>query len=237
MNIQTDNLIFIDIETVSSEKTFNELPEEWQRLWSKKFSKALPENMPIEDHYTQRAALYAEFSKVVCISFAYYNSRGSEKKLRVKSLCGDDEKELLHQFCEILTQFEKHQSGWVFAGHNIKEFDLPFLSRRMIINGLGIPGCMNFFNLKPWEYTIIDTMHYWRFGDYKNYTSLELLTESLGIPSPKSDITGSQVGEVFWERDFKRISDYCERDVVAVANIIQRFNGEKILEKQDVEIV
>lgn len=237
MNIETNNLIFIDIETVSGEKSFNELPEAWQRLWTKKSLKGIPENMPIEDHYKERAALYAEFSKVVCISFAYYNFRDNGKRLRVKSLCGDNERELLHQFCEMLTQFEKHQSGWVFAGHNIKDFDLPFLSRRMIINGMGIPGCMDFFNLKPWEYNIFDTMHYWRFGDYKNFTSLELLAASLNIPSPKSDISGSEVADVFWERDFKRIADYCGRDVVAVANIIQRLNGEQILSAEDVEIV
>ncbi len=237
MNIQTSNLIFIDIETVSGHRTFHDLPEEWQGLWSRKFSKGLPENVTPEDHYSDKAALYAEFAKVVCISFGYYSARGNEKKLRVKSLCGADEKALLHEFCEILTQFEKHHSGWSFAGHNIREFDLPFLSRRMIINGLGIPGCMNFINLKPWEFNIVDTMHFWRFGDFRNYTSLELLTASLGVPSPKSDISGSQVGEVFWQNDFKRIAEYCQRDVIAVANIIQKLNGNPILEAGDIEIV
>lgn len=233
----TGSLIFLDIETVPGESSFMLLSEDWQELWTKKSARTIPPEITPGDFYQQQSAIYAEFAKIVCISFGYYRSSGSERKLRIKSLFGTDEKELLSNFCEILSGFEKHHKAWIFAGHNVKEFDLPFLSRRMLINGLSIPASMNFQNMKPWEINVVDTMHYWRFGDYKNYTSLELLATTLGIPSPKSDINGSQVGEVFWkEKNLKRIVEYCQRDVATVANIIQRFNGENILGEDEIEI-
>ncbi len=233
----TGSLIFLDIETVPGESSFMLLSEDWQELWTKKSARTLPPDIAPEDFYQQQAALYAEFAKIVCISFGYYRSSGSERKLRIKSLCSTDEKQLLTEFCEILAGFEKHHKAWIFAGHNVKEFDLPFLSRRMLINGLRIHGSMNFQNMKPWEINVVDTMHYWRFGDFRNYTSLELLAAALSIPSPKSDINGSQVGEVFWkEKNLKRIAEYCQRDVATVANIIQRFNGDAILKEDEIEI-
>ncbi len=234
--IDTGSLIFIDIETVPGEPSFMLLSESWQELWTKKTLRSQPADSNPDEYYQQQAALFAEFAKIVCISFGYYRSSGSEKKLRIKSLYGTDEHQLLTDFCDILAGFEKHHKAWIFAGHNVKEFDLPFLSRRMLINGLGIPRGMDFQNLKPWEINVVDTMHYWRFGDFRNYTSLELLATALGIPSPKSDINGSQVGEVFWkEKNMKRIAEYCQRDVVTVANIIQRLNGESILKDDDIE--
>ena len=235
--IDTGNLIFLDIETVPAEASYLHLSEDWQALWNKKTLRTLPPESTAEEFYPQQAAIYAEFAKIVCISFGYYRSSGSERKLRIKSLCSEDEKQLLLDFCEILTGFEKHHKSWIFAGHNVKEFDLPFLSRRMLIQGMGIPACMNFVNMKPWEVNVIDTMHYWRFGDFKSFTSLELLATALGIPSPKSDINGSQVGEVFWkEKDLRRIASYCQRDVITVANIIQRFNVGNILKEDEIEI-
>lgn len=235
--IDTGNLIFLDIETVPGEASFLHLTEDWQELWKKKTLRTLPPESTSEEFYLQQAAVYAEFAKIVCISFGYYRSSGSERKLRIKSLCNEDEKQLLSGFCEVLSGFEKHHKSWIFAGHNVKEFDLPFLCRRMLINGMSIPRCMNFQNMKPWEINVIDTMHFWRFGDFRNYISLELLAAALGIPSPKSDINGSQVGEVFWkEKNLQRIAAYCQRDVATVANIIQRFNGENILGEDEIEI-
>jgi len=237
-HIDTGNLIFIDIETVSEQEDFSSLPDNWKQLWEKKISKLLPENISAEDYYAERAAIYSEFAKVVCISFGYFTSIGKEKKLRIKSLCSENEKELLQQFCEMLGQFEKHNRNWIFAGHNIKEFDIPFLSRRMMINEMSIPSCMNFQNKKPWETNILDTLHLWRFGDYKNYTSLNLLAAAMGVASPKDDIDGSMVGQIFWkEKDLKRISVYCQKDVVTVANIIQRFKGLPLLTVEEIEFV
>lgn len=237
MKIETSSLIFIDIETVSSGKTFEDLPEEWKALWEKKFSKSLPDDTSIELYYQQRAALYAEFSRIVCISFGYYNGYRHEQTLRIKSLCGDNEKELLTDFRDIISGFEKHHKNWIFAGHNIKDFDLPFLSRRLIINSLMLPRSMDFYNLKPWEYHVVDTMNIWRFGDFRHFTSLELMAVSLGIPSPKSDIDGSQVAEIFWQKDFSRIVEYCQRDVLTVANIIRRLNNQPALTDSQIEFV
>lgn len=237
MKINIERLLFMDIETVSGVKRFENLAEKWQELWVKKIGRSLPEGFSIDEYYTEKAALFAEFGKVVCISVGYYNSRGNQQVFRLKSLFGEGEREILKEFSELLFQFEKHDRTWGFAGHNIREFDLPYLSRRMLINGLSIPDSMSFYNQKPWEMNIIDTMQIWRFGDFKNYTSLELLSASLGVPSPKSDINGSQVGEVFWQGDYKRIAEYCQRDVLAVANIINRMNGEPILTEDLVEIV
>ena len=237
-NIETGNLIFIDIETVSEQEDFSILPDNWKKLWEKKISKLLPENISAEEYYSERAAIYAEFAKAVCISFGYFTATGNEKKLRIKSICSENEKELLGDFCEMLGQFEKHHRGWVFAGHNIKEFDIPFLSRRMLINGMSIPACMNFQNKKPWETNILDTLHMWRFGDYKNYTSLDLLAAAMGVPSPKDDIDGSMVGHVFWkEKDLKRIAIYCQKDVVTVANIILKFKALPLLREDEIEFV
>lgn len=237
-NIDTGNLIFIDIETVSEQEDFSILPDNWKKLWEKKIGKLLPENISAEEYYSERAAIYAEFAKVVCISFGYFTASGNEKKLRIKSLYSENEKELLGQFCEMLGQFEKHNRGWVFAGHNVKEFDIPFLSRRMLINGMSIPSCMNFHGKKPWETNILDTLHLWRFGDYKNYTSLDLLAAAMGVPSPKDDIDGSMVGHVFWkEKDLKRIAIYCQKDVVTVANIILKFKGLPLLREDEIEFV
>lgn len=237
-HIDLGNLIFIDIETVSAHEDFSMLPDNWKQLWEKKITKLLPGQETAENYYAQRSAIYAEFAKIVCISFGYFTANGHEKRLRIKSIYSENEKELLSRFCEMLGQFEKHNRGWIFAGHNIKEFDIPFLSRRMLINGMSIPSCMNFQSKKPWETNILDTLHMWRFGDFKNYTSLDLLAAAMGVPSPKDDIDGSMVGHVFWkEKDLKRIAVYCQKDVVTVANIIQRFKGLPLLSEDEIEFV
>ncbi|MBN9349460.1 MAG: ribonuclease H-like domain-containing protein [Chitinophagaceae bacterium] len=237
--IQTGNLIFLDIETVPGNPDFQSLPDVWQELWNKKVARLVPEGITPEDFYSQQSALYAEFGRVVCICIGYYRSDGTERKLRVKALAYDDEAKILKQFNEMITQFENHHKNWIFAGHNIREFDLPYLSRRMLINGLDIPQSMSFQKLKPWDIPVFDTMHFWRFvGDYRNYTSLDLLATALGIPSPKEDINGSQVAEVFYkEKNLKRIAAYCSRDVVCVANIVRKLNREPLLAEEQIEMV
>lgn len=236
--IAAGSLVFIDIETVSGKKSFEELTDDWQSLWNKKAGKLVPEESTLENFYEERSALYAEFGKIVCISFGYYRSAGSEMKLRIKSLVNEDEQVLLKEFCDIIQQFEKHHRGWAFAGHNIREFDIPYISKRILINGIKIPSPMAFHDKKPWEINMVDTMHFWRFGDFKNYTSLELLAAALGIPSPKDDIDGSMVGAIFWkEKDLRRIANYCQKDVLTVANIIRKLNGKELLKSEEVEYV
>jgi len=230
-----EKFLFIDIETVSQSKNFESLHEDWKELWKEKVSRTLPENISIEEYYPQRAAIMAEFAKVICISIGYFKKEAGNYQLRIKSFYGDDEKELLSSFIQTVNQLESTNNRWSFTGHNIKEFDIPFLCRRLLVNGLIIPPYLDFQNMKPWETNLIDTFQYWRFGDYKNFTSLKLLAASLGVPSPKDDIDGSMVGDVYWQQhDLQRIAIYCQKDVVTVANIILRFKNMSLLEEKQV---
>ena len=230
-----ENFLVIDIETVAERKDFEAMDAEWQHLWEEKVIRTLPENTSVGEYYPQRAGVMAEFAKVVCISVGYFKKEKEQYQFRVKSIFGEDEKELLMQFVKTINQLEAVHNRWSFTGHNIKEFDIPFLCRRLLINGLAIPGYLDFQNMKPWETNMVDTFQYWRFGDYKNYTSLKLLAAALNVPSPKDDIDGSMVGDVYWkEKDLQRIAVYCQKDIVTVANIILRFKNKPLLTPEQV---
>ena len=237
-NIRIENLLLIDIETVSEHPAFDGLNEDWKNLWEEKVHRQLPENITAAEFYPQRAAVMAEFAKVVCISVGYFKREDKAIYLRVKSFYGDEEKILLQDFIAALQKMEANNNKWSFTGHNIKEFDIPFICRRLLINGLSIPPFLDFQNMKPWETNMIDTFQYWRFGDYKHYTSLKLLAAALNVPSPKDDIDGSMVGDVYWiEKNLERIVTYCQKDVVTTANIVLRFKNLPLLEEGNVEIV
>ncbi len=234
-NIPLESLVLIDIETVSGHSDYNGMDETWKGLWEEKVGRLLPEETTCEEFYPQRAAILAEFGKVVCISLGYFRTECNELQLRIKSIYGSDEADLLKKFVETLNAFDTRNPNWGFAGHNIKEFDIPYLCRRLLVNNMPIPRYMNFQNMKPWETMLVDTLQQWKFGDYKNYISLKLLAACLGIPSPKDDIDGSQVGDVFWkENDIQRIANYCQKDVVTVANILLRFRNQALLEENQV---
>ena len=242
-NIKTEDLIVIDIETASVSASFNLLEEKWQELWEEKTVRILPEGITAEKFYPQRAGVMAEFSKIVCISIGYF-IREQHLKIRVKSFYGDDEKKILDDFLQTVSKIESFNNNWCFAGHNIKEFDIPFICRRLLVNNMRIPPYLDFQNMKPWETNIVDTFQYWRFGDYKNFTSLKLLAAAMGVPSSKNDIDGSMVGELFHNGNaeqrainMKRIATYCQKDVVTTANIILRFKNAPIIDEDDVEIV
>ena len=242
-NIKTEDLIVIDIETASTASTFTELNEEWQELWQEKTAKILPEGKNVDEFYLMRAGVMAEFSRVVCISIGYF-IREQQLKMRVKSFYGDDEKKILTEFLQTVSKIESFNNNWCFAGHNIKEFDIPFICRRLLINNMRIPPYLDFQNMKPWETNIVDTFQYWRFGDYKNFTSLKLLAAAMNVPSSKDDIDGSMVGELFHAENIeerkinlKRIATYCQKDVVTTANIILRFKNAPIVHEDDVEII
>jgi DNA polymerase elongation subunit (family B) len=236
-NIRLENLLLIDIETVSEFPAFNGLNDDWKKLWEEKVQRQLPESVTAEEFYPQRAAVMAEFSKVVCISVGYFKKDGKDIHLRVKSFYGDDEKILLQDFIAALQKMEANNNKWSFTGHNIKEFDIPFICRRLLIKGISIPPFLDFQNMKPWETNMIDTFQYWRFGDYKHFTSLKLLAAALNVPSPKDDIDGSMVGDVYWkEKNLERIVTYCQKDVVTTANIVLRFKNLPLLAEGDVEI-
>ncbi len=244
-NIRLENLLLIDIETVSQHPHFSDLEDSWQQLWTEKVQRSLPAEITAAEFYPQRAGIMAEFAKVICISVGYFKKENSALKLRVKSFYGDDEKKLLQDFVAALETKESNNNKWSFTGHNIKEFDIPFICRRLLINGISIPAFLDFQNMKPWETNMIDTFQYWRFGDYKHYTSLKLLAAALNIPSPKDDIDGSMVGEVYWaatepaekEKSLQRIVTYCQKDVITTGNIILRFKSLPLLLEEQVEIV
>ncbi len=226
---QLKHILFIDIETVSGVPDFSLLKEGLQSEWIRKskFVKSSKEgNTDPASLFTERAAIFSEFAKVVCIGFGSFHLHENGWRLRLKALKNDNEKNLLNDFCEVLTRFNAHYPNLKFCGHNIKEFDIPFLCRRMIINGIGLPECMQLNNKKPWEVGHLDTLELWRFGDYKHYTSLALLAEVLGIPSPKNDIDGSMVGTVYWkEGDLQRIAKYCLQDVLTSAKVFLKLTG------------
>ena len=243
-NIRLENLLLIDIETVSEQASFDSLSEEWRILWQEKVQRSLPEGTSAAEFYPQRAGVMAEFAKVICISIGYFKKEGNSHLLRVKSFYGDDEKKLLQDFLATLQQLEANSNKWSFTGHNIKEFDIPFICRRILINGLSIPPFLDFQNMKPWETNMIDTFQYWRFGDYKHFTSLKLLAAALKVPSSKDDIDGSMVGEVYWsqtpggkEKQLQRIVTYCQKDVVTTGNIVLRFRNLPLLTAEQVVIV
>jgi len=231
------NILFLDIETVSQYATYDEVPEEWKELWALKAA-FLVKNKEEETFETvyNRAAIYAEFGKIVCISVGLLQGSGPAKKLVLKSFHGHNEKELLQQFTDMVRRWATDAHKYLCA-HNGKEFDFPYLCRRLIINGVPIPPLLHLSGKKPWEINHLDTMEMWKFGDYKNYTSLNLLAHTLGIPTPKDDIDGKMVGEVYWkEKNLERIATYCQKDVVTVAQVYLRFNGEEILKPENIEI-
>lgn len=236
-HIHIEQLLFIDIETVSGVYAFSDLSESTQSLWSKK-TRFLQERdgLSAEDLY-EKAAIYAEFGKVVCISTAFEYQSAGEAKLRVKSFADTDEKKVLLEFAEMLNS---HFSGndKFLCGHNVKEFDAPYLARRMVIHGIELPLMLNTPGKKPWEVNHVDTMELWKFGDYKHYTSLNLLANIFGIPTPKDDISGADVGRVYWEeKDLERIKTYCEKDTVTVAHLMHKFKNLPLISDENIEIV
>jgi 3'-5' exonuclease len=237
-NIRLENLLLIDIETVPREPEFEKLPEAWQQLWHEKVHWQLPENTSAEQFYVQRAGIIAEFAKIICISMGYFRREGGQTQLRIKSFYGDDEENLLTRMLEALKELEAVNNRWSFTGHNIKEFDIPFLCRRLLANGIAIPPYLDFQNMKPWDVNMLDTFQYWRFGDYKNFTSLNLLAATLDVPSPKDDMDGSMVAKVYYEeKDLQRIVQYCQKDVITVANVVRKFKNLPVLAEAEVVVV
>lgn len=225
--LEISKILFLDIETVPMVSDWEDLSDEWKLLWQKKISTQLKDEETPKDKFYQRAGILAEFGKVICISFGMI-VKG--EKLRVKSFYGDDEKKILIEFIELLNS-PYFSSGVIFCAHNGKEFDYPYLARRILINGLNLPAPLNIQGKKPWEIKHIDTMELWKFGDYKHYTSLDLLAAIFGVPTPKDDIDGSQVAEVYYrEKDLERIRVYCEKDVLTLVQVFRKFRNESLVE-------
>ena len=228
--IENTNILFIDIETVPVGKNFNDLTDKMKSLWDKKSKYFRNEDQSAEDVY-QRAGIYAEFGKIICISAAHLTK---DHIFRIKSFYNNDEKILLSEFKSMLQKAYRGTDKFLCA-HNGKEFDYPYIARRMLINGIEIPDILDIAGKKPWEVKHLDTLELWKFGDYKNYTSLELLTEIFNIPTPKDDIDGSMVAEVYWEENnLKRIVNYCEKDVLAVAQLLLKYKNNEIIKPENI---
>lgn len=237
VSFPVNNILFLDLETVPQYPDYSSLPEGWKQLWDTKSTSLVKyhEGQTNESLYP-RAGIYAEFGKIICISCGVLQGNGDQRKIILKSFSGDDEKLLLRQFIEMLAKWVVGEPKFLCA-HNGKEFDFPYLCRRMIINELPIPGTLNIAGKKPWEVNHLDTLELWKFGDFKSYTSLNLLAHTLGIPTPKDDIDGSMVWEVYWkEKNLSRIVTYCQKDVVTVAQIFLRMNGESLIREENIEI-
>lgn len=236
LGLSLSNILFLDIETVPLTATLSEMDPMLAQLWEEKvvsMRQRLPERYPADctgESKFQEAGIFAEFGRVVCVSVGYIYESEGERHFRGKSFCGEDEKVLLTDFADLLNNYYNSSHDYL-CGHNVKEFDLPFIARRMIVHGIPLPNVLNVMGKKPWEVRFLDTMEMWKFGDFKHYTSLKLLCSVLGIPSPKDDIDGSQVARVYYEeRDLPRIVHYCEKDVFATANLYLRMVGEPVME-------
>ncbi|MBN2238029.1 MAG: 3'-5' exonuclease [Bacteroidales bacterium] len=232
-HLKKNKILFLDIETVAQYPNYEQVPERLKLLWDKKaYLLARGEEVDPETAY-ERAGIYAEFGKIVCISVGYFEK--ISQKLRIKSFFSHDEKSLLVAFVNLLQKHFNSEND-ILCAHNGKEFDFPYIARRLIINRLKLPKSLDIAGKKPWEIRHLDTMDLWKFGDYKHYTSLDLLTAIFDIPSPKSDIDGSQVNQTYWNNnELKRIAEYCQNDVLALAQVFNCYQGKEIFKEVDLE--
>lgn len=228
-----EHILFLDIETVPQHEDYSAVDEDTQELWAQKSNYQRRDERTPEEFY-DRAGIWAEFGKIVCISVGYFKREGEAKSFRVTTFTGK-ESQLLEDFKALLENhfgFAKH----MLCAHNGKEFDFPYITRRMIINSISLPYHLDLFGKKPWEVNHLDTMDLWKFGDYKNYTSLKLLAKVLGIASPKEDIDGSMVRHVYYkDKDLDRIARYCELDVITTAQVFLRLRNEPLLIEAEIK--
>lgn len=232
-DINIENVLFLDIETVPAYGKYQEVPENFRKLWDRKTEYLKKEEDDTSESIYPRAGIYAEFGKIICISAGFF--KGTE--FRIKSFYGDDEYQVLKQFCNLLGAHYNFTDKLLCA-HNGKEFDFPYLARRILINGIPLPFILDVAGKKPWEVQFLDTMELWKFGDYKHFTSLELLSAVFDFPTPKDDISGADIHRVYWEdKDLERIRVYCQKDVVAVARLLLKYQQQPDLREEQVVYV
>lgn len=236
-HIDLNNILFLDIETVPAVYSFSDLSPVFQELWNEKTKYIQQRESQTAEEVYKKSGIYSEFGKVICISTGIVHRKNHTNKLRIKSFYGHDERELLLSFSEMLNR-HFHQNNKFMCGHNVKEFDAPYLARRMLINNISLPKMINTAGKKPWEVNHIDTMELWKFGDYKHFTSLNLLANIFGIPTPKDDISGADVARVYWEEnDLERIKVYCEKDTITVAHLMHKFKNLPLISDENIEFV
>lgn len=227
------NVMIVDVETVPIVPTFDQLSEPLQRHWSRKAAQWQPET-PFEPSETwERAGIYAEFGKIICISTGILAGNEEHPILHIRSFEGPED-ELLRNFFVFCNELQPER----LAGHNIREFDIPYICRRSFIQQVPLPPLLAHMQAKkPWESPLIDTLQFWKFGEFKNFVSVDLLCTLLGIDSPKQTMSGQDVAQVYWqERNRQRIIDYCEHDVLAVAHLLLRLMGTQTMNKSNITI-
>lgn len=236
-DLKINKVLFLDIETVPIKYNFEQLSPEFQKLWEEKTLWQRKDEFTPAEFYKKKAGVMAEFAKVICISVGYLFSEKGENHFRVKSFYGDEEKEVLSDFILLLNK-EFNTKSHLLCAHNGKEFDFPFLARRILVNRLKLPKLLDIAGKKPWEVNHLDTMELWRFGDYKHYTSIKLLSALFNIPTPKEDIDGSQVARVYYEeKDLERIKTYCQKDTLTVAQLLLKYKGQDLIKEENIEFV
>lgn len=235
--IKIENILFLDVETVPVKYKYSELSATEKYLWDNKTRYIQQKDEVTSEEIYEKAGIYAEFAKIVCISTAIVYKEKSKRKIRVKSFYDHDEKKMLEEFATLVNAHFNTENNFLCA-HNGKEFDFPFICRRMLINGLKLPAILNVNGKKPWENHFLDTMELWRFGDYKHFTSLELLAHLFNVPSPKDDIKGEDVKHVYYrDNNLERISDYCKKDALTVAQLFLKYRAETIIPEEDIIFV
>ena len=230
------NILFLDIETVPQHESYQLLNDRWKKLWDIKANQIAKNEETPEELYS-RAGIYAEFGKIICISVGFVNDDVNGREFRIKSFYGENEFIVLEEFCALLQHNYNPKSHFLCA-HNGKEFDFPYLSRRILINGIKMPDMLDLAGKKPWDVKHLDTMNLWKFGDFKNYTSLDLLSAVFDLPSSKDDIDGSKIFDVYYkENDLERIRAYCQNDVAALASIYLHMVNQPPLKPDEIKLV
>lgn len=236
--VKIEDVLFVDIETVPAVADYTQLDGYVQELWEEKKGKHRADTEDPADYYFQNAGILAEFGKIICISVGRITQTGIFQEFELHSFYGDNEVKILTEFASFLQQELRKNRNLSLCGHNIREFDVPYICRRLLIHNLKLPQYFeNLQSKKPWEAGLLDSMDFWKFGDYKNYISLKLLAHCLGIPSPKDDISGKDVGKVYWqEQGLERIKTYCQKDVLTVAQIVLKLKGLSLISEANVKI-
>ena len=234
MSPEIKDIIFLDIETVGITHDYNSLDERLKSMWARKASHLRRKDETDEELFSTKAGIYAEFGKVVCIVVGkFVETESGELTLKTKAYSGHDEAELLTEFKNMADRLDPLSAK--FCAHNGKEFDYPYLCRRMLINGIGLPAVLNIAGRKSWEVQHLDTLEMWKFGDFKHYTSLELLATIFNIPSSKDGIDGSMVNSVYYnENDLERITKYCVADVVVLSQLFLRLKGLPLMDPKNI---
>lgn len=235
MQSELRDILFLDIETVACTDNFQSLDERLQTQWTRKagFLKR-DENITDEELFHQRAGIYAEFGKIICIVVGkLYEKESGEIGLKTKAFFDHDEKRLLTEFKNMLDKMEG--TSVRLCAHNGKEFDFPYISRRMLVQGISLPTALNLSGRKPWDTPHLDTLELWKFGDYKHYTSLDLLAAIFNIPSSKSDMDGSQVNGVYYkDNNLEKIKNYCISDVIVLTQLFLKLKGITLVDTKNI---